>query len=126
MNKKLAIVVSGLVVVVFMALSYVSEKQQTAKVESVATKDSNKDVTKNTENLDLGKQLAKNMATGEVILMASCLGKQGAIPRNKMGDYIGAAVEKQGISRAELFNNWDKYWSYAKEAEKRNRTSCLD
>jgi len=126
MNKKLAIAASGLFVIAFLVLSYMSGKQQTAKVESVVTKDSTKDANKSTENLDLRKQLAKNMATGEVILMASCLGKQGAIPRSKMGDYIAAAVEKQGISRAELFDNWDKYWGYAKEAEKRNRTSCLD
>ena len=73
----------------------------------------------------IGKQLAKNMATGEVILMASCLGKNGSIPREKMGDYIAAGLERQGISRAELSANWDKYFSYAKDAEKRNGTSCL-
>ena len=74
----------------------------------------------------ISKQLAKNMATGEVILMASCLGKNGSIPREKMGDYIAAALEKQGISRSDLSANWDKYFSYAKDAEKRNGTSCLE
>jgi len=75
---------------------------------------------------DVGTQLAKNMATGEMILMAACLGKQGGIPRNKMGDYIAAAAAEKGIPRKELFDNWDKYYSYAKEAEKRSRTNCLD
>ena len=78
------------------------------------------------EEKSIGKQLAKNMATGEVILMASCLGKNGSIPREKMGDYIAAALEKQGISRSDLSANWDKYFSYAKDAEKRNGTSCLE
>jgi len=73
----------------------------------------------------ISKQLAKNMATGEVILMASCLGKRGSIPRDDIGNYIAAALEKQGISRSDLSANWDRYFSYAKEAEKRNGTSCL-
>lgn len=81
---------------------------------------------KSSNSFDSGKQLAKNMATGEMILMAACLGKQGGIPRNKMGDYIAAAAAENGIPRKELFDNWDKYYSYAKEAEKRNRTNCLD
>jgi hypothetical protein len=76
---------------------------------------------------DIGKQLAKDLATGEVILMAACLAKEGGIPRNKMGDYIAAAVADQGITKADLFDNWDsKYWPLAKEAEKRSRTSCLN
>jgi hypothetical protein len=78
-------------------------------------------------NMEVGKQLAKDMATGEVILMAACMAKEGGIPRSRMGDYVAAAVEKQGITRAELYDNWDsKYWPLAKEAERRNRTSCLD
>jgi hypothetical protein len=75
---------------------------------------------------DIDKQVAKNMATGEVILMASCLGKNGSIPRDKIGDYIAAGLEKQGISRAELSANWDRYFGYAKDAEQRNGTSCLE
>jgi hypothetical protein len=75
---------------------------------------------------DIDKQVAKNMATGEVILMASCLGKNGSIPRDKIGDYIAAGLEKQGISRADLSSNWDRYFSYAKDAEQRNGTSCLE
>lgn len=76
---------------------------------------------------DIGKQLAKDLATGEVILMAACMAKEGGIPRSKMGEYIAAAVADQGITKAELFDKWDsKYWPLAKEAEKRNRTSCLD
>lgn len=77
-------------------------------------------------NLDLGKALAKDMATGEIILMASCMAKEGKIPRDKMGDFIAAGVAEQGITKAELYDNWDsKYWPLAKEAEKRNRTACL-
>jgi hypothetical protein len=76
---------------------------------------------------DIGKQLAKDLATGEVILMAACMAKEGGIPRTKMGEYIAAAVADQGITKAELYDKWDsKYWPLAKEAEKRNRTSCLD
>ncbi len=76
---------------------------------------------------DIGMQLAKDLATGEVILMAACMAKEGGIPRNKMGDYIAAAVAKQGITKDDLFDNWNgKYWPLAKEAEKRNRTSCLN
>lgn len=76
---------------------------------------------------ELGKELAKDFATGEIILMAACMAKEGGIPRDKAGDYIAAAVAKQGITRAELFDKWDsKYWPLAKDAEKRNRTSCLN
>jgi hypothetical protein len=83
--------------------------------------------TETTSNLELGKALAKDMATGEIILMASCLAKEGKIPRDKMGDFVAAGVAKQGITKAELYDNWDsKYWPLAKEAEKRNRTSCLN
>jgi hypothetical protein len=75
---------------------------------------------------ELDRETAKYMATGQVILMASCLGKRGAIPRERMGDYIAAAVEKQGISRSELHEKWDFYWGFAKRAEEREGTSCLE
>jgi hypothetical protein len=79
------------------------------------------------KKMELGRQLAKDMATGEMILTASCLAKEGKISRDKIGDYVAAGAAEQGITRAELFDNWDrKYWPLAKEAEKRNRTACLD
>jgi hypothetical protein len=127
MNKKILYSFSGILSIVALILSSCAT---TSSFDSEDQQPPQKDVTipkkVNNNDLEIGKQLAKNMATGEIILMASCLGKQGAIPRDKMGDYISAAVEKQGITRQELFDNWDKYWGFAKEAEKRNRTSCLD
>ena len=72
------------------------------------------------------KKIAQNMAVGKIILMASCLGKEGAIPREKIGEYIAAGVKQAGISREELYDNWKSYWKYAKEAEKSERTACLD
>ena len=80
----------------------------------------------NAPSSDFDKEVAKNVAIGEVILTASCMGKQGAIPRDQMGNYIAAAVKEQGISKSQLFKKWDFYWGFAKRAEERNGTSCLD
>jgi len=128
MDKRLAFIITGVFLVVFIsALSNMSEQQKSAEVKSPPSANEVSDKSAPPpKQLDVGKELAKNMATGEVILMASCMGKNGNIPRSRMGDYIAAAVEEQGISRQELFNNWDKYWGYAKDAEKRNGTSCLN
>ncbi len=124
MNKPVAYAAIGGLLVAFVGISVISQNQSDALLE--ASKEKSKEaVTKKQDNLEIGKRIAKDMAAGEVILMASCLGKEGAIPREKMGDYIAAALARQGISRQELFDNWDRYFGYAKEAEKRNRTSCL-
>jgi hypothetical protein len=123
-NKPVAYAAIGGLLVAFVGISVISQNQSDALLE--ASKEKSKEaVTKKQDNLEIGKRIAKDMAAGEVILMASCLGKEGAIPREKMGDYIAAALARQGISRQELFDNWDRYFGYAKEAEKRNRTSCL-
>ena len=128
MDKRLAFFITGFVLVVYFTVMYiVREEQKSVKVKSLPNANETSDKSPPPpKQSDVGKELAKNMATGEVILMASCMGKNGNIPRSKMGDYIAAAVEEQGMSRQELFNNWDKYWGYAKDAEKRNGTSCLN
>ena len=128
MDKRPALIVTGFVLVVYFSVVYiVREGQKSAEVKSPPSVNEASDKSAPPpKQLDVGKEIAKNMATGEVILAASCLGKNGNIPRSRMGDYIAAAVEEQGISRQELFNNWDKYWGYAKDAEKRNGTSCLN
>lgn len=122
MDKRFVIIGVGLLSIIFFS---VLSNQNTKPISNSGEKQQS-DKSPPPEKLDVGKELAKNMATGEVILMATCMGKNGNIPRSKMGDYIAAAVEEQGMSRQELFDNWDKYWGYAKDAEKRNGTSCLN
>ena len=123
--KSLFIALGGLVLIgsIFVLMNTGTKPNGTSTTTTTSASKS-KDTEEKADDID--KQVAKNMATGEVILMASCLGKNGSIPRDKIGDYIAAGLEKQGISRAELSANWDRYFGYAKDAEQRNGTSCLE
>jgi len=123
--KSLFIALGGLVLIgsIFVLMNTETKPNGTSTTTTTSASKS-KDTEEKADDID--KQVAKNMATGEVILMASCLGKNGSIPRDKIGDYIAAGLEKQGISRAELSANWDRYFGYAKDAEQRNGTSCLE
>ena len=103
-----------------------NQTQNNPPIQTKSKSSNNSEETETGAASELDRETAKYMATGQVILMASCLGKTGAIPREKMGDYIAAAVEKQGISRSELHERWDFYWGFAKRAEEREGTSCLE
>jgi hypothetical protein len=117
-------IIGGAVLLFFIAIVSNALTDKTSDIAKQDAKKMGAGMAEST-NLATGKELAKNMATGEVILMAACLGKNGMIPRNQMGDYIAAAVEEQGISKKQLQDNWEKYWSYARDIEKRDGTSCL-
>lgn len=114
----------GVLFLSFIIVSFLGQIKSEDPLDTPSKKISTTDEEKQ-RKLEVGKKVAQNMVIGETILMASCLGRDGSIPRDSMDDYIAAALEKQGISRQELSDNWDKYWGYAKDAEKRNRTSCL-
>jgi len=124
--KQLGYAALGVLAIVAMFMLMENEKDPKQIPSAQKAKEITQDAEKKVSASQLDQDVAKNMAVGQVILMASCLGKQGAIPREKMGDYISAAVERQGISRADLHRKWDFYWGFAKRAEEREGTSCLD
>lgn len=121
--KQLAYAALGLLAVTGLLLITISEQEKTNPPQRA--KQEEPDKVEPQVATELEQDVAKNMAVGQVILMASCLGKQGKIPRERMGDYISAAVERQGVSSDKLHEKWDFYWGFAKRAEAREGTSCL-
>ncbi len=60
------------------------------------------------------------------LVAAACIGSQlGIIPRNQAGGLAKQLMEKQGIDPQRVFNNFDYYWSRAKEVDRANGTKCL-
>ena len=59
------------------------------------------------------------------ILAVSCGGKEGLIPRSKMGATIKKMLDEKGYNPTKVYNNWDYYWRRAKEMDRVNGTNCL-
>lgn len=128
MKNQKQLAYAGIGILTLSSLFFIMTTEQNTKDPRPAqtTKKADSETVSGSAASDLDRETARNMAVGQVILMASCLGKTGAIPRDRMGDYIAAAVEKQGISRSQLNSQWDFYWGFAKRAEAKEGTTCLE
>lgn len=91
------------------------------KIMSETSSPSNTQVSPN--NLS-GTEKERNRISA-TILSVACGARVGALDRNKMGETIKQMLSSKGIDPTSVYDNWDYYWSRAKEMDAYNKTYCL-
>ena len=101
----------------------ITERQSSLLDSSSATLSAKQ--TEPTQAATLSSDTERTKAASSIVA-AACAGSQiGVVPRGQIGELLKQLLEKQGIEPKKVFNNWEYYWSRARQVDKVNGTNCL-
>lgn len=119
-SEFIAVGIVGAIILIFAAFSIFgssTEKNQTNQTTTIQKK-APSTYSPQLEDYDRNQ-------ISSTILAVSCGGKEGLIPRSKMGANIKKMLDEKGYDSTKVYNNWDYYWRRAKEMDRVNGTNCL-